>query len=341
MLSLTIPQAGWEAALVKKYFDALSDFPDKARPLISNTFERSALIPRSIFLETRDVTGAIEVLRRQTIGGGFSPQPNFQLVPLEDRLALMNLGLRNIDVYVGSWVRVAGKGKYRQDLAHVLHVDEVAKTANVLLVPRISLDKRGKRKRTARTRIAPCILDAKDPNLGSKVKQVGEGRVTYRGKTYRNGLLEAVFPLNGLHAAEPAASELDTFGRTQTIDPSVLTKSWAKWAASSIKQGDRVRVTSGEQAGMVGTVHDVAHEAVTIFPVGGSVIDNADARSICVPLTDICLHLLVGDYIYVAFGVGTGKSGAIVEVEGDIVTFTEGSTKTGQPEQVSHCSVLK
>jgi hypothetical protein len=180
MLSLTVPQAGREAALVKKYFEGLSDFPDKARPLISNVFERSAFIPRSIFLETRDVMAAIEVLRLQGIGG-ISAQPNYQLVPPEDRSALMNLGLRNIDVYVGSWVRISGKGRYRQDLAHVLDVDEVAKTANVLLVPRISPDKGGKRKRATRTRIAPFILDTK--HLGSSVEQVGEGRVMYKGKT--------------------------------------------------------------------------------------------------------------------------------------------------------------
>jgi ribosomal protein L24 len=338
MLSLTMPKAGREEAIVKAYFDGLSDFPDKTCPLISNAFERSAFIPRSIFVETSDVTSAIEVLRLSGIGG-ISTQPNIQLVPLEDRSALMNLGLRSIDV--GSWVRVAGKGKYRMDMAHVLDVDEVARTAKVLLLPRISRDGRGKRKRA--TRIEPCIFDAK--HLGSKVKRLENGGVMYKGETYRNGLLESTFPLNGLYAASPTASELNTFGRTRTIHPSVMKKSWAKWAAASIKQGDRVCVTSGEQAGMIGKVHDIAHDVATIFPVGGSVTDNinADTRQLCVdaPLTNIRLHLLVGDYVYVVFGANAGKSGVIVEVEEDLVTLVDGSAKTGQPEQVSLRSVLK
>jgi transcription elongation factor SPT5 len=328
MLSLTGPQAGREAAIVKACYDRMSD---KTPPLISHAFERSAFVPRSIFVETSDVMSAIEGLT------GISTPPNIQFVPLEDRSALMNLGLRSIAV--GSWVRVS-KGKYRMDLAHVLDVDVDSRVAKVLLVPRISLDGRGKRgKRMRASRMAPCIFDAK--RLGSKVKQLEDGGVMYKGKTYRSGLLESMFLLNGLYVASPTASELDTFGRTRTIDSSVMTKSWAKWAAASIRQGDRVRVTSGEQAGMIGKVLDIAHEVVTIFPAGVSVIDNEDTRYLCIPLTSIRLHLVIGDYICVVFGDNTGKSGAIVEVEGDLVTFMDGSAKTGQPEQVSLCNVLK
>ena len=132
----------------------------------------------------------------------------------------------------------------------------------------------------------------------------------------------------------PTAGELEAFGGSAAIDAHVMVKAWSIFAAANVVVGNRVEITAGEQAGLIGKVLDKADEIIKFAP------DSAPNMQIDIPVTAMRLYLRVGDYILVVAGGNIGKFGGVTSVErkadADIVTFTDDmSIKTGQPEEVS------
>lgn len=317
---LVVTQVGQEAAIVSQI-----------RPKVSAVFEYSRFVRGSIYIEAgslMDVTDAIKGV------AGINIHQRIQSIPSEERSSLLNLG-RSIED-LGPWARVCGRGKYHKDLAYVSHISLETQTALVLLVPRISSYKRkfdkGKPKQVAPKRPSPSIFDFRQV---TNSEPLDRGRVKYKGDIYFNGLLELSLPLTKLVVASPPpfAAELDIFGRSEAIKKSVMVRAWSEFAAANLVPGNRVQITSGEQAGLIGKVLEV------VDGIAKCVLDLTEIL-VEVPITGVRLYLCVGDYVQVNVGANVGKFGGIIEVERggdtDIVTFTDDDTiRTGQPEQVS------
>lgn len=289
------------------------------RPKLLTAFERSTFLRGSVYIQARslsDVTNAIQGV------AGVNVHQTYQCIPVEEWDALVNPRCSINDI--GHWVRVYGKGKYRNDLAHVLNVDLVSKRAVVLLVPRVSSNEdeshKGKRKKIARCRLPPRLFNPE--HVASNLEQLDGGRVRYHGKVYHNGLIELSFPLEKLRAASPSpsAAELEVFSRSEAIEIPIMVRAWSELATSSVLPGNRIHITSGEQAGLIGNV----------LEAGGGVVKCVSESSetlIEVPVTSVRMYFCVGDYIQVIAGANVGKFGGIINVERgvstDLVTFID------------------
>lgn len=260
---------------------------------------------------------------------GVGDHPRIDRVPDNEIDPLLHLESTSIDI--GGWVRVYHGRKYRRDLAYVVGIDQVGQKATVLLVPRISTS--GRQSRQGRSLPQASLFEHQ--RSGSSLHlELDDGRVKYREDMLREKLIELSFSIDKLRVGSPTPHELDLFGRSEAIDPSFIKKSWSQCAASRIRSGHRVRVTAGEQAGLTGTVLDVVDGVIELQP------ENQVGGEVHIPSTSTRLHLRVGDYVRVNFGLHCGKFGAIVdvkqEVNEDLITFLDdASVAAGRPEQVS------
>jgi hypothetical protein len=302
-------------------------------PQVTAAFERSAFAPGYIYVEASSLMDVTSVILGMA---GVSIHQHIQSIPVHERASLLNLGSANTDL--GQWARVCGKGKYHDDLAHILTVN-LERKATVLLVPRISSDEednKGKRKLVSRKRPSPSVLNLE----GKRNLEVLElGRVRFNGQVYRRGLLESTFPLTKLRVARPSVAELRAFGQSGAIPEPIMTKAWSDFSAAAVVPGNRVRIISGEQVGLVGKVLDVGDDVVSC------VSQSEPSTVVDVPVAIVRLHLEVGDYVEVNVGDYTGLFGAVITVkrdtDTDFITFVDDmSIKTGQPQEVSFRAVL-
>ena len=107
---------------------------------IFNVFHVSAFVPGSIYIEADNalqVRGLVD-----SLPDVFSNQ-QFEFVPQEDVVSLWHLG--SVRLTVGTWARVTGNGRYRNNICSVIKVDD-DQNAMVLLVPRTELSHRPKSK---------------------------------------------------------------------------------------------------------------------------------------------------------------------------------------------------
>jgi ribosomal protein L24 len=300
---------------------------------ITAAFERSAFLPGSIYVEARSLADIVSAI--SGMAGVNTSQP-IEYIPDVERSSLFSLGSINIEL--GHWARVCDKGKYRDDLVHVLTVDQREQEASVLLVPRISLDGeervKGKRKLIPQTRPSPSLFY---PEAKRNLENLELERFKFNKEVFNNGLLELTFPVSKLRVARPSAAELELFAQSGAIHESIMTKAFSDVAAAAVMPGHQVRITSGEQAGLVGKVLEVGD---------GVVGCQSETGAVHVPVTSVRSHFDVGDYVQVHVGVHTGKHGGVIKVERathkDMVTFTDDmSIKTGQLEQVSFYASLR
>jgi len=291
----------------------------KILPKVLTAFERSFFLRGSIYVQAQSLVDVSNAIREVP---GINIYQTYQCIPVEEWAQLIELGHANNDL--GPWVCVCGKGKYRGDLAHVLNVDLASKRAGVLLVPRTlsnrSEDPKGKRKEVTRGRPPPCTFNP-DQAAGN-LEQLGHGRVRYNGEVYRKGLIELSFSLKKLRTASPTPSavELDVFCRSDAIDILIMVKAWSDLAAASLVPGNRIQITSGEQAGLIGKVSDISEGvAKCIFESTETMVE--------VPVSAMRMYFCVGDYVQVIAGNNTGKVGGIIDIERgvstDIVTFVD------------------
>jgi transcription elongation factor SPT5 len=267
---------------------------------------------------------------------GVPKRPIVDFVPLEERSALLDCHV--IDIETGTWVRVR-RGKYRNDLAYVQAVNQVVNEATVLLVPRLpdgvpqagKASRKAKQRRPAPVRPHPCLLD---PLLATSFRQLDDGRFESRGQVFRGGLIELKLQDHRLRLAVPTAEELDMFGRSQGVAASIMAKSWSKYSVTALMPDTRVRIVSGEQSGLTGRVVNITGEICQFCS------DSSANRNIDVPLSNIRVHICVGDYVRVKAGTFVGSVGWVMQVEQgpdtDIVTFMDETLiKKGEAQDVS------
>jgi hypothetical protein len=315
-----ISQAGKEAALVVLV---------EKQPQIMTAFERSAFLPGYIYVEAHNLADIVSAI---TGMAGISINQSIPRIPDMERPSLHCLGT---NTKLGFWVRVGGKGKYRDDWAYLSMVNQKKQQAVVLVIPLISLDGnesiKGKRKLVPRTRPLPHPSPSVfSPEAKRNIESLGPGRVKFHKQVFQNGLLELIFPVSKLRDARPSVAELELFTQSGAIHDSIMTKAFSDIAAAAVVPGHRVRITSGEQAGMVGTVLKVDDEAVRCESGTGTVEH--------VPVSSVRLHLDVGDYVQVHVRKHAGKHGGVIKVERasdqDVVSFIDDMSLKSGPEEV-------
>jgi transcription elongation factor SPT5 len=310
------------------------DSPQETPAGIIAAFEVSRIIPGSVYVEARSPADVLAAIRDLN---GVPSRPHLEFVPLGERPLLLDCHF--IDIEAGTWVRVR-RGKYRNDLAYVQTVNRVANEATVLLVPRLSpqggpqagkKSQKGKEKRSAQVRPRACLFD---PLLNSSFRQLDEGRFESRGQLFRGGLIEMIIPDHRLGLATPTPEELDSFGRSQGVDASVIAKSWSEYSVAAVTPDTQVRIMSGEQSGLIGHALLITGDTCQFRPQSQpkSIID--------VHLSNLRVHFCVGDYVRVKTGIFVGSVGWVTQVEQmpetDVVTFIdEASMKEGRPKEVS------
>ena len=265
------------------------------------------------------------------IGGlhGVPGRPLLDFVPLEERPTLLSCHFINVEA--GTWVRVRN-GKYRKDLAYVQSVNRAENEATLLLVPRLSPARNKSRtmkgKQRAQSRPHPGLFD---PSLsGVSFRQLDDGRFQSRGQFFRGGLIEMIISDHRLRLAVPTVEELDVFSRSQGVEASVMAKIWSKCSLADVAPETPLRIVSGEQAGLVGHIFNIAGDICQF---------RSRSLQIDVHVSNIRVHFSVGDYVRVKTGVSMGSVGWVTEVEQrpdvDVVTFIDdASMKKGEPKEV-------
>ena len=324
-------QPGLEANLVRICFGKIEGNPEKYARILA-VFERSTVVLGSIYVEALSQTDVLDLVT--SIYGVYSGR-GLESVPMEDRPALLRLG--RPAVTPGAWVRISGRGRYRNDLGNVVGVDPIAQTANVVVVPRGSLESMGKgkvRQGKGNCRIRPPARLCHPERSGRDFEQLDDLKFKFNGNIFIDGLMLLKSPIRMLRSAFPSMAELEVFGRSSALDATLVFRTWSECAATTLIPGDRVRIVKGEQAGLTGKITSILNDIITFSP------ESKPDSQIEVSLTSVRSHFCTGDNVEVKIGLNFGKFGAVIGVERkpetDMVTFIDdASIKAGSPELVS------
>jgi transcription elongation factor SPT5 len=242
-------------------------------------------------------------------------------IPLEEVFLILQLNVNFFDAGVGTWVRVAS-GSYRGDLGYVL--SSKSTYAKIALIPRIRTDVgiSSKRKRSDNERAPQQLFDCQEvvKAYGADSIKKRDACYFFQGDIYKDGFLELAIKLEDLvqDVAIPTVSELFEFSKCPSVDIKNIILPFARNAATSLQRGDRVRIMSGQEAGIIGEICDVEGDVVHILPEGER--DHPEMR-ILVPLINVMKHFKVGDFVEVRVGKEIGKRGWVISCDGPRVTF--------------------
>ena len=297
-----------------------------------DVFHVSAFVPGSIYVAAAN---AVEVRKLvESLPDVFSNH-QFEFIPQDDVTSLRRI--RPFRLAAGSWVRVTGKGRYRNDICNVIESNEADQMATVLLVPRTnSIDgqpsSKGKGKGARRLRPVAQLFRP-DPSARG-FESIGNGRVKFNGQEYMDGLLVHTLHSKKLRHGFPTVVELELFGQSASLDASLIYRTWTLCDAVTLSQSDRVRIVEGEQAGSVGKILNVRDGFFSIISS-----EKPGEPVLEVPLANVRSHFVIGDYVLVKAGKYAGKFGGVTNVErkhatDDVTFIAVASAQTSHPEQV-------
>jgi transcription antitermination factor NusG len=233
------------------------------------------------------------------------------------------------------WVRFR-KGKFIGDVALVREVDESKRTCKAFYIPRLDLDGKGKTASKGEKRIRPqqALFDptvVRSARGGARVFTVDEQQnvYKYRGHTYTHGLrTEDCLSLDSViqTTVTPTYEELLVFQKTGIIDIGQYNSTLNKITANSLKEGMKVTVITGQQAGLKGVVKELVDQDTIRIQCGTE--DPAstltfDIQNKYVKLSDY----EIGDSIKVIRGDREGVEGLVVEVIEACVVIYDGKLK--------------
>lgn len=249
------------------------------------------------------------------------------LVPLEDRVQLLELRVFRSDVTQGGWARVK-TGLYKGDVGHVLEVDTLRQTARVLLIPRISYQKQPNgRKRAHFTRPLSGLFDPARARAIFEEDAIDkrDGFILFQKEKYKDGLLNTVLNLRNLTTtdARPSFTEIEAFSQSPSISKAVRASWDIEDAVSALQLQDQVRVIQGELQGSVGTICDKQDNTVQVHFGRGDNIVFDDDQLLHLPAHQVRKHFELGDFIRVRHGVHSGKRGYVVQVSDSNLEFVE------------------
>jgi transcription elongation factor SPT5 len=289
---------------------------------IASAFTRDS-IKGSIYVEAPSSLAIANVIRGLSAVRNSNGKVLMELVPLEERTALLEMEKVPSTVRVGSWVEVKGRSIYGGDTALVREVtEEPEPIATILLVPRIPLDRKRKR---GSPRPAPALFVHKqvEDAFGSDSLWQVDDYWRFNGARYMHGLLERKYPLRRLAdvAVSLDATALEHF--RQSSHPDIVDALGLLSAKLSID--DRVRVVLGQYKGVIGRI--VAIEDNNLIDVQAENLPTLGR--ITVPVCEVHRKLVTGDYVEVLNGEHRGVEGFIVNIDcGCAVVYTCSRSKT-------------
>jgi ribosomal protein L24 len=254
-------------------------------------------------------------------------QHGADLVPLEDRVPLLEM--TSPSVARGSWVRIRKRGRHMNDLGLVYAICAPERSADVLLVPRIQLDR--KRKRQGRPPAALFNEDAVKEVFGEKSVVCRNLIRVFKKELYKRGLVEKTFALQDLsdQSVYPTPSELALFRQSghDSVAQAMID------CAVHLHVGDRIRVVAGTFQGLSGRLLNIGDH-------GTAEIEVDDPQKTVTVLTwEIRRFFLLGDAVKVHDGEHSGVNGFIVHMDDDsvIIYVREVVMREGEPyEQPGH-----
>ena len=103
-----------------------------------------------------------------------------------------------------------------------------------------------------------------------------------------------------------------------TVDLSLIAEASWKAPVAVLQPGDHVEVFEGEQAGVHGIVESIDLDVVTVNPVSTF---NLEGQKVQVPAQSVRKRFKPGDHVKVMSRKNADKSGLIVSMSGNIITF--------------------
>ncbi|KAF8267702.1 hypothetical protein EI94DRAFT_1801345 [Lactarius quietus] len=202
---------------------------------------------------------------------------------------------------LGEWVRCLHR-LYRGDIGlicgHDGHSDNEVITAFVPRIPEKA--SRSKRKRPAHLEPRKWTSDQVKAVWGKKVKKISKDEEEYEflGEMYKSGLVLKHLPTTSVALLASAPSDID-----------------------SIKVGQRVKVLSGEQQGIVGHPKDISNGVATVVLQ----TDNQDTPPLLISLRELTLVYLPGDHVKSRYFDSKGIVSSVDETN-STVTMVERNT---------------
>ncbi|THH11687.1 hypothetical protein EW146_g7956 [Bondarzewia mesenterica] len=315
---------------------SVDDCPICSDSMVRSVFARPSFVGL-VFVEAPSQAAVLHALRN------FSDvYLQLKIMPVDERVALLNLSNQDPLVTIGSWV-IIRHSLYKSDWAYVLEDVPATGEVEVAVVPRIPLDRERYGGKGKKRKVSPLssVADSQPPAhpftfndiaavFGSSAIRTKGDEFIFRCQTFKNGLLHKHFAMTTVSAVEgvPTTSlqDLEPFLKAKLpIDLRALADASRDASLKRIVIDDRVRITSGEQAGLVGEVLDVRGEVASILPRSD---DDGNAFEIVlgVPMANFERFFKAGDHVQVKTGVDAGRKGLIAVVELPTMTFIEANT---------------
>ena len=273
-----------------------------------------------------DVTAAIK-----GVSAVYGTVPRF--VPPTERGTLLsprNPLSTTHSVCCGEWVRCL-HGLYRGDVGLVCEVDSTSDASVIVaFLPRIpdrvpdhTATSAKKRKRWVRP--TPRLWSASEVRAvwgDHRVQMVSDAdEFEFGFETYRTGLLIKPLPPASIAVAN-APDNIGLFTRSLYITTLPFFDSMAqRYAQSSILVGQRVKVISGEQRGLVGYMVDITNDVADVVQ---RVVDDTPPIHLQVPLTELLPVYKPGDHVK---HMWSNTQGIVTSSDLDMVTFVDTRTK--------------
>lgn len=312
------------------------------KPLeVFTAFQRDNFIGY-VYIEARKLEAVSDAIQGLSNVFGSS---NKVLVPVEEYPDLLRPG-KSTDVAPepGNYVRVR-QGKYKGDLAQIEYVEDNGLDVLLKIVPRIDYGtqteqtvtgdikpgaKAPKRKATGKFRPASRFFSEADAASADpkNLSRRGNNVFLYKGNEYRDGFLFKDFRVASLElrSVHPTLEELTKFqagSSDEGLDISAVAQSIKQTSLELVafQPGDRVEITSGEQATLKGKV--VAAHTSRIVSVA---VDGMQSP-IEIPTSNLRKIFNTGDHVRAVHGKHTDDSGLVVAGGADHVTFISDQTR--------------
>lgn len=324
---------------------------NSAKPLgfISAFFRDS--IPGKIYIEARKVDDAVQACA--DIVGTYARQAtSLKLIPIEEMADLLRITKVVKDIPIGGWVRIK-RGKNAGDLAQVLDKADNGIEIGVKFIPRIDMtpkdlntftDSMGrKRKKGAGAGSSAIAFRPPQRKFNPEEMRKAFGRTNvrespnvpgtwlYGNDEFKDGYCQKDFKISGLiiDDVNPTLDEITKFSgesggdveealsKASGLNLNLLKEAAKKGSDMILHPGDHVEVFEGEQKGVVGLVHSVSGDVITIEVQHEELL----GQRVEVQLKQVRKKFKPGDHIKVMNGKHTDETGLVVKVEDQITTF--------------------
>ncbi|EJU01578.1 hypothetical protein DACRYDRAFT_22655 [Dacryopinax primogenitus] len=334
---------GRERDIVFSLIRKARDLEYTNRPLeIMSAFERSSL-PGMIYVEARSAAHVRSAAHG--LVGVFVSSP-INLVPIEEMASLLRIKKKEVNIDVGSWVRIR-RGRYQGDLAQVTDVVEPGERYTVKYIPRIDVSPQdedkslGNKAVAGKKRVRNALINTVQGRPPQKffnmeeitrvygirsVNRTKNRTFTFQGDEYYNGYCLKEYKANQLAVddVQPTLEEITKFsgpgaddeGVANKMDLNAIREAAQRRATAVLQPGDSVEVFEGQQSGVYGVLQSMSGDNVLIQP---SLKDMSEV--IEVPAKSVRKRFLVGEHVKVMSGKNVDETGLVIMVDGNTVTF--------------------